>query len=922
VPVVQIQHCQALTTLTLPNLRTIGSPKTRYGHSAVDIDDVPAAATIDLRALESVWGSFSLSAWNWLPQTAPDAHHLPNLVPGTTTIHLEALRHVEGGFEFTGHKELETLDLPSLHTVEGIGGGLLIIQDCEKLVTVNLPRLRNVGMKVQISNNHADTKTVLPCKAQKIPKLRVQGVRYFNAYSTMCHHGSTQVAANCAECEEYGRLRACGDGSSCVQCDPRIVPLRAEVLDSLCATEQTLCRGTTCSGKLDTLLGATSQAGLAEAGDPPPCECVTNMMCDVMGGIEYCEDVGCIDVDGCYSASELFDGLLRCYDENYFNYASTLAGNTMPDWAVPDAHHTESPPVLKPGYVRFSPEGQSTHSTTHIYPCETVDAPWTCRPSRSCFCPFGQAVCNVATDLLDSDGNAMSPVCTPDAQGVLAADLYIYGNYDVRTVDFGDIETVDGSIIVEDSMMCPWDMDGMCLSKQGAPRYVHRTGEFDGIWGWWRGGLRVSSGVPDDWEEDTQIIAESLTFVNGSIVIHSELLDELRAPKLETIGGRLSVATEEMTALGLFALSSVSKRIALELHGKFASSVRLPELSSVGGEAYISVGPLVESIDLSNLENVVGDFYVVDSQGRDVEVALPCSAQTKPWESMVDGTVRFKPSVLIECHTGPNTPWTQAVREVCDVCDACVSCNTQRNPIVQPDYVRAVSLGLPDKVVHVFECQGNSCHGNNDTEVPVASCLLAYEGHLCQSCASGYHMDKSLDECVKCNDADILISIGVLAIGAILFCAGGVALRRKKREMSGATEAEIQALLAVLRSVWVPIRIMITYSQISQQFGTILDVQFAEGFVFLMERTAAIFNVVDIIVSSECVGLGRFFFSWLKEIVMKPGLLLFFVFIYYLRERKKSEHAWQTFIANTFFVRNTPLGLMETSAQIHCFCWC
>jgi hypothetical protein len=358
-----------------------------------------------------------------------------------------------------------------------------------------------------------------------------------------------------------------------------------------------------------------------------------------------------------------------------------------------------------------------------------------------------------------------------------------------------------------------------------------------------------------------------------------ESLIELEVPMLETVGG-------DLTLSNCASLRGISAR----------------SLSLVAGDLRVNDAPVLARINLPQLDTVASSFSTAGISAAAM-TSLPCSARSKPWESSSVGGVEYLPSTPIVCHVG-----SSVVQGSCDVCDVCVSCDDEDAatgdsdaPVVLPHLVRFVGKA---EAAHIFKCESESgCHANADTGAP-AACHDHYEGHLCQSCASGFftHEISEADgyECKECETADMFASVLALIVAAAVFVAGNIALWRVKQSL---TKAELEAIQAVIRSVWLPIRTMITYAQVNSQLGSVLNVRFPEMLMNIMRWLGSMLNVVDILIGSECIGLGSFLTKWLKDILLLPAVMLSVVAGVYLYERKTSEAAARDNVAgNAFFV--------------------
>jgi hypothetical protein len=425
--------------------------------------------------------------------------------------------------------------------------------------------------------------------------------------------------------------------------------------------------------------------------------------------------------------------------------------------ACVSCNFTGAPPTALPGFVRFVGDAtQLSDSIAHVYPC-SGDA---C-VNAACRCPPNQAVCNFATDLLDVVGQANTSTCSPNAEGSLHADIYIYGNEIVESITIGSTVSM-GSLTV---VACPE------LVSIEAPSLEALHGNLT---------IQTCANLAN-------VRLASTASVHGFTQIDAcESLIELEVPMLETVGG-------DLTLSNCASLRGISAR----------------SLSLVAGDLRVNNAPLLARINLPQLDTVASSFSTAGISAAAM-TSLPCSARSKPWESSSGGGVEYLPSTPIVWHVG-----SSVVQGSCDVCDVCVNCDDEdaatgdsAAPVVLPHLVRFVGKG---EAAHIFKCESESgCHANADTGAP-AACHDHYEGHLCQSCASGFFTHEISDaegyECKECETADMFASVLALLVAAAVFVAGNIALWRVKQSL---TKAELEAIQAVIRSVWLPIRTMIT----------------------------------------------------------------------------------------------------------------
>jgi hypothetical protein len=171
----------------------------------------------------------------------------------------------------------------------------------------------------------------------------------------------------------------------------------------------------------------------------------------------------------------------------------------------------------------------------------------------------------------------------------------------------------------------------------------------------------------------------------------------------------------------------------------------------------------------------------------------------------------------------------------CDTCpvditqEECLRCEGGSDPVVEAGYImvqyenesvpvtesnRRRALGQkPSKMTTVFRCHiemdiaKKRCPAN--PAVP-GTCMPGYKGSLCSSCVENYGMSPSR-ECEPCDDTgytskSFLILFSILVAIVILAVAG-------------AKIWQAYTLKHLARSSFQPMRIMVTYSQVTSQLG-------------------------------------------------------------------------------------------------------
>ena len=727
-----------------------------------------------------------------------------------TVLSLSLLGSVDGSFKVYSNPALTALDVSMLRVANGCQ-----IMDNPLLVSLDLRRLAQVKGIFQVTSNNEAVNITLPCAAKAIVKLRPAGaVSYWNEHPTICHASTTMVGndGTCGECLEYTDNSGCGESAACVQCDaPTAGNWSWTRRDNLyCTLDQVMATHPT-----------EAEAKAACLADES-CSAIEDKRCDLS-----------LSWNTCRSTELYIRGILG---------ADACVHRPKPAITPP------LPPTALPGFVWFDADEPST--ANHVYPCSKAR----CDAAIVCRCPFAQAACDFASDLVDASGAARMPACTPNDAGALDAAFFVYDNSVVNTIVLTGITSI-GSITV---VACPNLQNISALTATAAGNVT----------------VQSCSGLTGI----SMPMLSTASFVNVAMCPALGLLD---VGSITTIGGDVSIG-------GCGALPAI----------------HLSALETVGGSLSVSAADMVSLVHLDHLGAVGGSFSIAGVATNAV-TTLPCSARGKSWESTSVGTVKYSTGLEIACHAGS---LVQVSGTTCDVCDVCVSCDDATSaPVLLTDFVQFVGSTSErggSSAALIFECEsGSGCHSANSTRSAICMSDL-YEGHFCQSCASGFrHSQDGADgyECVRCDEEAVLTSVVVVLVAGVIIAATTAAAMNARKRI---TEAEAFAFDAVVRSLVLPVKTLIGYAQVNSQLRSVLNVRFPAIFTALMEQLLSMLRISDLLIDSECAGMSSFFNKWLKDVVIQPCVLLAIVFIYFIvkRQATDSAEARRDVAGNVFFV--------------------
>jgi ABC-type branched-subunit amino acid transport system substrate-binding protein len=176
-------------------------------------------------------------------------------------------------------------------------------------------------------------------------------------------------------------------------------------------------------------------------------------------------------------------------------------------------------------------------------------------------------------------------------------------------------------------------------------------------------------------------------------------------------------------------------------------------------------------------------------------------------------------------------------------------------------------------------------------------CAQGYSGHICGECDDDWGMNTDR-ECEPCESGasgtvgSIFILLGMIAGLALIL---GVAAKLWKGF----------PLKHLLRCSVQPMRILITYSQVTTQLGDVLNFAYPGIFGDVLDFLKPILDIWGLLFRalgpSECFGVSGFTSSWLLRVIGLPAIMSTVVLIIFLRSRSSAEAAMAA-KGNFFFV--------------------
>ena len=258
----------------------------------------------------------------------------------------------------------------------------------------------------------------------------------------------------------------------------------------------------------------------------------------------------------------------------------------------------------------------------------------------------------------------------------------------------------------------------------------------------------------------------------------------------------------------------------------------------------------------------------------------------------------------------------------CRPCPPCAECSGRgRRPVLKAGYLKLAALGLPSTLATTvnttvaFRCD-QSGQSTSDSlacpgETSASRCSPGYEGYFCQSCMTGFHTtDRKCSPCAETSSTDAVWVIGAALLGVGLFWSYYYSKRNESTpginmseslvdqidnpvanpsrvedhpldqypEWSGKTSSAMHLQLRVaFRAAFQPIRMAVTWAQITTQIGGVLRVHYPPEFASAVEQMRFLSDLWNVFFDSECQGLSGIHSQWMMKVAVLPLMCTFMV---------------------------------------------
>jgi hypothetical protein len=645
-----------LTVLDLPALRHVGGYMWWQQN--------PALATVNVPALESVDGYLKIT-----------------LAGGLEVLHMSALQSVGGYFWCHQNAALAAVDMPALESVDGYlkiqlnevlvtanlpallsTGDYLVIKENVALVNVDLSALDSVGSDFYIKENAALTNVDLSVldsvgnfvEIEQNSMLAVVDMPHLVTVGAILRitHNGAMTAVDVPLLQTVGTMYAgTSNDAFLVSNNGRLSTLRTPMLRSVGTLNVVFNPELV---ELDMRRLTSGDSGITGQNNAA---IVTTLACATKA-MPWLRPAGATTIYWNEFPAVCHDGTTTTGNDDMCSecsdYVSTcgIAGACL-------LCNVTGPPMAAPGFVKFEVSEQpSAQLASQVYPCVGTSCDDACR------CPF-DTTCDIATDLVNTQGLAGQQECTPTSTGSLDANVYVYGNPTIETITLSGIVSVGSLVFVN----CP--------------------------------NLRTVSALD--------------TTIAGNVTVQScDSLESMSAPMLSSTGFFEIDTCFALTSLEVANISTIGGALTID-RCESLPDISFPVLEVVGGPVAISNAAQVQSIGLNMLRSA--SAVVISGVGGNSRAVLPCSAKQQPWESQIAGTVRYSSGATVVCHDRMST-FGGEFDDICSECDVCADCSMDGAPQIME---RFASFRVPSNEgvqLNAYPCHASECSSHTLCRCP------------------------------------------------------------------------------------------------------------------------------------------------------------------------------------------------------------
>jgi hypothetical protein len=121
----------------------------------------------------------------------------------------------------------------------------------------------------------------------------------------------------------------------------------------------------------------------------------------------------------------------------------------------------------------------------------------------------------------------------------------------------------------------------------------------------------------------------------------------------------------------------------------------------------------------------------------------------------------------------------------------------------------------------------------------------------------------------------------------------GMVVRDSARKtVSSLAAADPDKVITVaFRSMFTPVRTVITYAQVTAQIGRVLHIELPGGYMLdIINACKPLLETWELVISMDCAGYSGFYSKWFAKVVFLPSVCLVVIFVLFCKEFRK---AWQ-----------------------------